>query len=183
MEWSFNFSVLYVKKLIVCDCDCDCVCDCLWSGNNFLYQEPGTSEDIAAFVESKHAGFRVMEKVDCGSSASAHPLFPFLTTSLPDTGMLSYLLGDGIKWYEWTLVSTTTIYCFIALLLYCTWLSAICYCYHHCFKYVIMIQELCKVSMWCEWSSYQALWPQDFSFVYWRWYSEPTTSGVRRGLW
>jgi hypothetical protein len=41
-----------------------------------------------------------MEKVDCGSSASAHPLFPFLTTTLPDTGMLSYLLGDGIKWYE-----------------------------------------------------------------------------------
>mmetsp|Transcript_20377 Transcript_20377/g.34341 ORF Transcript_20377/g.34341 Transcript_20377/m.34341 type:complete len:92 (-) Transcript_20377:2006-2281(-) len=39
-----------------------------------------------------------MEKVDCGSSASAHPLFPFLTSTLPDPGLLSYLLGDGIKW-------------------------------------------------------------------------------------
>jgi glutathione peroxidase len=64
-----------------------------------LYQEPGTSEEIQAFVLQQHGvTFPLMQKVDCGSSSSAHPLFPFLTSALPEQGLLARLLGDGIKW-------------------------------------------------------------------------------------
>lgn len=66
--------------------------------NNFFSQEPGTSEEISDFVATKEVTFPVMEKVDCGQSPTAHPLFPFLCNSLPSTGVWSYLLGNGIKW-------------------------------------------------------------------------------------
>jgi glutathione peroxidase-family protein len=70
----------------------------LIAGNNFLYQEPGTSEDISTFIASKEVTFPAMEKVDCGISVTAHPLFPFLCNALPDTGAMSFLLGHGVKW-------------------------------------------------------------------------------------
>jgi glutathione peroxidase len=40
----------------------------------------------------------MMAKVDCGTSETAEPLFPFLTSKLPDGGIVGSVLGSGIKW-------------------------------------------------------------------------------------
>jgi glutathione peroxidase len=66
--------------------------------NNFLYQEPGSDAEILDFCQGKGVKFPVMAKVDCGNSAAAEPLFPFLCQKLPDDGMVSTLLGTGPKW-------------------------------------------------------------------------------------
>jgi glutathione peroxidase len=69
----------------------------LVKGNNF-YQEPGTNEEVEEFARSKGALFPIMSKVDCGNSPQSHPLFPFLTSKLPGSGLVTGILGSGIKW-------------------------------------------------------------------------------------
>jgi glutathione peroxidase len=66
--------------------------------NNFLYQEPGSDAEIKSFCQGKGVKFPVMAKVDCGNSAAAEPLFPFLCQKLPDDGLISTLIGTGPKW-------------------------------------------------------------------------------------
>mmetsp|Transcript_387 Transcript_387/g.722 ORF Transcript_387/g.722 Transcript_387/m.722 type:complete len:134 (+) Transcript_387:216-617(+) len=66
--------------------------------NKFLYQEPGSNDEILEFTRSKNVNFPVMSKVDCGVSSNAHPIFPFLCQKLPDSGLLPGILGNGIKW-------------------------------------------------------------------------------------
>jgi glutathione peroxidase len=67
-------------------------------GNNFLYQEPGTDTEIVKFAREKGAEFPVFDKVDCGTSEEANPLFPFLCNKVPDSGFFSNILGNGLKW-------------------------------------------------------------------------------------
>jgi glutathione peroxidase len=67
------------------------------SGNNF-YQERGTDAEIQQFLADHNVKFPVMSKVDCSNSDTAHPIFPFLFRKLPSTGLLSYILGSGLKW-------------------------------------------------------------------------------------
>jgi glutathione peroxidase len=67
--------------------------------NDFLSQEPWSSEEIQAYVtENFNVGFRLMEKVVCTSGKSVHPIFPFLTNAIPDSGFLTYFLGHNVKW-------------------------------------------------------------------------------------
>lgn len=66
--------------------------------NNFLYQEPGTDAEILDFAVSKGATFPVMAKIDCGTSLTADPLYPFLCSTLPDSGLIPSLMGNGVKW-------------------------------------------------------------------------------------
>jgi glutathione peroxidase len=64
---------------------------------NTFYQESGSSDEIIEFAEKRGVTFPLMEKVDCSLSESAHPVFPFLCTRLPDPGNFG-IGGDGIKW-------------------------------------------------------------------------------------
>ena len=63
-----------------------------------MNQEPGSDDEIVQFARDKGADFKIFDKVDCGMSDAAHPLFPFLCEAVPDTGLLTPLLGNGIKW-------------------------------------------------------------------------------------
>lgn len=67
-------------------------------GNNFLFQESGTNDEILEFALSKGAKFPLMAKVDCGNTDAAEPIFPFLCNKLPSTGILSSVVGGGVKW-------------------------------------------------------------------------------------
>lgn len=58
--------------------------------NQFGGQEPGTPEEIEAFVSKYNVQFNMMEKVDVNGS-DAHPLFVYLKNKKP--GMLA-----AIKW-------------------------------------------------------------------------------------
>lgn len=62
---------------------------------NTFKQENGSNEDILAFTQGKGVTFHVMEKVDCGQSENAHPIFPFLCAKLADSGQFGFL-GNGI---------------------------------------------------------------------------------------
>lgn len=64
---------------------------------NSFYQENGDSDEIVRFAEKRGATFPLMEKVDCSLSESAHPIFPFLCSRLPDPGNFG-IGGNGIKW-------------------------------------------------------------------------------------
>ncbi len=61
--------------------------------NQFAHQEPGSSEEIAAFCRTRYdVTFPVFERIDVNGSA-AHPLFAFLKQQRRG------LLGSGtIKW-------------------------------------------------------------------------------------
>lgn len=64
---------------------------------NTFYQENGSDDEIKEFVAQKGVKFPLMAKVDCGFSATAHPVFPFLCEKLADSGQFGFL-GNGIKW-------------------------------------------------------------------------------------
>jgi glutathione peroxidase len=49
--------------------------------NNFGQQEPGSNAEIASFAKGRGATFPVLGKLDCGSTALAHPLYQYLTSS------------------------------------------------------------------------------------------------------
>ena len=38
--------------------------------NNFLYQEPGTDEEIKLFTQARNVQFPLMAKIDCGNRCS-----------------------------------------------------------------------------------------------------------------
>jgi len=59
--------------------------------NQFGKQEPGTNEEIKAFVAKKGATFKLFDKVDVNGK-NTHPLFLFLRKELKGT------LGSSIKW-------------------------------------------------------------------------------------
>lgn len=59
--------------------------------NQFLSQEPGTSQDILQFVQKYDVTFDMFEKVDVNGD-SAHPLWKWLKTQA--AGFIS----DNIKW-------------------------------------------------------------------------------------
>lgn len=62
--------------------------------NNFAGQEPGTEEEIEAFVRSRNVSFPVLPKVDC---ALSNPLFGFLCEKAPDASLLG-IFSRAIKW-------------------------------------------------------------------------------------
>ena len=64
---------------------------------NTFNQENGTDREIKEYVAEKGVTFPLMAKVDCGFSAQAHPIFPFLCEKLADSGAFGFL-GNGIKW-------------------------------------------------------------------------------------
>lgn len=69
--------------------------------NNFLWQEPGTSEEIAAFCERNYGvQFQMFEKVSVKGS-DQHPLYQWLeakTGKKPDWNFAKYLVSeDGTK--------------------------------------------------------------------------------------
>ncbi len=69
--------------------------------NNFLWQEPGSSEEIAAFCERNYGvKFQMFEKVSVKGS-DQHPLYQWLeekTGKRPDWNFAKYLVNeDGTK--------------------------------------------------------------------------------------
>lgn len=69
--------------------------------NNFLWQEPGSSEEIAAFCEKNYGvKFQMFEKVSVKGS-DQHPLYQWLeskTGKRPDWNFAKYLVSeDGTK--------------------------------------------------------------------------------------
>jgi len=66
--------------------------------NQFGSQEPGTPEEIRAFVDKYGVKFQMFEKIDVNGPTS-HPLFVFLKNKQGDS------LGSVIKWvslfFEW----------------------------------------------------------------------------------
>lgn len=69
--------------------------------NNFLWQEPGSSEEIAAFCERNYGvKFQMFEKVSVKGS-DQHPLYQWLeakTGKRPDWNFAKYLINeDGTK--------------------------------------------------------------------------------------
>ena len=69
--------------------------------NNFLWQEPGTSEEIAAFCKKNYdVKFQMFEKVSVKGS-DQHPLYQWLeakTGKRPDWNFSKYLVNeDGTK--------------------------------------------------------------------------------------
>jgi glutathione peroxidase len=65
--------------------------------NNFLWQEPGTSEEIAAFCERNYGvKFQMFEKVSVKGS-DQHPLYQWLeakTGKKPDWNFAKYLVSE-----------------------------------------------------------------------------------------
>lgn len=65
--------------------------------NNFLWQEPGTSEEIAAFCEKNYGvQFQMFEKVSV-KGGDQHPLFQWLeskTGKKPDWNFAKYLVSE-----------------------------------------------------------------------------------------
>jgi glutathione peroxidase len=65
--------------------------------NNFLWQEPGSSEDIAAFCEKNYGvGFQMFEKVSV-KGRDQHPLYQWLeskTGHRPDWNFAKYLVNE-----------------------------------------------------------------------------------------
>jgi glutathione peroxidase len=65
--------------------------------NNFLWQEPGTSEEIAAFCERNYGvQFQMFEKVSVKGS-DQHPLYQWLeakTGKKPDWNFAKYLVSE-----------------------------------------------------------------------------------------
>lgn len=69
--------------------------------NNFLWQEPGTSEEIAAFCEKNYGvQFQMFEKVSV-KGGDQHPLYQWLETKTgkkPDWNFAKYLVSeDGTR--------------------------------------------------------------------------------------
>lgn len=71
--------------------------------NQFKAQEPGTDAEIKEFAASKGATFPLFSKIDV-NGPTAHPLFQWLQTALPDEGaptndlkwnFTKFLLADG----------------------------------------------------------------------------------------
>ncbi|MTH52085.1 redoxin domain-containing protein [Bacillus mangrovi] len=61
--------------------------------DQFMNQEPGTEDEIAAFCERNYGvAFPMFSKIKVNGK-EAHPLFSYLTTELP--GMLG---SEGVKW-------------------------------------------------------------------------------------
>ena len=61
---------------------------------NTFNQENGTDREIKEYVAEKGVTFPLMAKVDCGFSAQAHPIFPFLCEKLAG----SRVTRNCIKW-------------------------------------------------------------------------------------
>ena len=61
--------------------------------NSFL-QEPGTNEDVLAFIKSRGVTFPVLGKLECENGRSTNPLYKFLKQSGPSGGVL----GNSLKW-------------------------------------------------------------------------------------
>jgi len=65
--------------------------------NNFLWQEPGTSEEIAAFCERNYGvKFQMFEKVSV-KGGDQHPLYQWLETKTghrPDWNFAKYLVNE-----------------------------------------------------------------------------------------
>jgi glutathione peroxidase len=74
--------------------------------NNFLWQEPGTSEEIAAFCERNYGvKFQMFEKVSV-KGGDQHPLYQWLqakTGKKPDWNFAKYLIsedGETVTFYS-----------------------------------------------------------------------------------
>lgn len=59
--------------------------------NQFGSQEPGTAEEIRAFVDGYGVEFQIFQKINV-NGADAHPVFKFLKQNLGG------VLGSSIKW-------------------------------------------------------------------------------------
>lgn len=59
--------------------------------NQFANEEPGSPDEICAYVKKRNVNFDIFEKIDVNGS-NAHPLFKYLKNKLPGT------FGDFIKW-------------------------------------------------------------------------------------
>jgi len=61
--------------------------------NSFGGQEPGSNEEVLQFTMKYGVTFPVLGKLDCGNTASSHPLFQFLREKAP-----SGILGKMMLW-------------------------------------------------------------------------------------
>lgn len=61
--------------------------------NDFLSQEPGTNEEVLAYVQSKNVTFPVLGKLACERGSASHPLYCYLKNTVGGG-----ILGKQLKW-------------------------------------------------------------------------------------